>query len=174
MSELIHRNLGPSTVTWDPDGTPIDLNPTHGGVIFRYSEAKAEIHEDQKGISVTNRVTVGCDLCELDVPMSNSSITQLLKAFANATPGANTLIVKNAVGQEVFSLAKEICVKPIRNGVVSVDVNEWLHIFRTYPKVNLEWPFDNSTQRVTKVVFEGYPDDYSTRVGYYWRMGPAL
>jgi len=174
MSDQINKYLGPCAVIWDPDGDNLELNPTHGGVTFRYREAFAELHQDQMGVSVKDRVAVGVEECSLEVPMDESDITQLSKAFACVQTGANSVLVKNPVGIRILPLAKEVVVKRIVGGAISADTNEWLHIFRAYPQVDMEWKFDSATQRTTKITLQGYPDDASGQIGWYWRAGPAI
>lgn len=170
---LVNRDLGPCVIVWDPDGDNIVFSRTQGGVTFRYEELRAEIHEDQQGETVTDEVTTGATNPELEVPLAEEDLEKLAKIFANASSSATYLKVSNPVGASTFADAKEVIVKPIINGAVSVDTGSWLHIHRAYPRVNMEQPYDNSTQRVAVAIFKGFPDDESGQENEMWRLGPA-
>ena len=167
-----NRDLGPCSVIWDRAGDNIELNPTFGGVTFRDEVLDADIHEDQAGETIVDGVHTG-RIVEVTIPMTRSSLAQLEVAIKGSTATATNLKVKNWVGGNQFPLAKELLIKPIVDNVPSADTEEWLHVFRTYPKSNLEWQYNNADQRVTNVVFKVFPDDESGNVRQMWRMGPA-
>ena len=166
-----NKDLGPCSVLWDPSGANIELNPTFGGVHFRDEVLSVPIKQDQQGETDVDRVLTG-RVVELEVPMTQSSLAQLEKAIAGSTKAAGRLHVENVVGGAVFADAKEIRVKPIVNGVVSVDTSEWLYLYRAYPFSNLDWPYDVSEQRTTNVIFRAFPDDTSGNLNAMWRLGP--
>ncbi len=167
------KDLGPCVVIWDPSGDNISFSKTFGGVTFRYEELRAGIKEDQQGETDVDEVKTGVTNPELEVPLTREEVGNLEKCFGNATAGANNLKVSNPVGEAVFSDAKEVIVKPIINGSVSVTDTEWLHIHRAYPRISMELAYDNSGQRVFNTIFKGFPDDTSGQVGEMWRVGPA-
>jgi len=167
-----NRDLGPCIVHWDPDGDNVEFKKTFGGVFFRYEELRAPIKRDQAGETDVDEITTGATNPELEVPLTQEEVGNLEKCFAHASSGADYLKVSNPVGDDVFADAKEVRVKPIVNGVVSTTEAEWLHIHRAFPRVTMEQAYDNSGQRTVKVIFKGFPDDLSTRVGEMWRYGP--
>ena len=167
-----NRDLGPCSVIWDPDGVNIELNPTFGGVTFRDEVFDEDIHEDQAGLTIVDGVHTG-RVVETTLPMTRSSLAQLEVAIKGSIATATNLKVTNWVGGTQFALAKELRIKPIVDNVPSADTEEWLHVWRSYPKSNLEWQYNNADQRVTNVVFKAFPDDESGLVRHMWRMGPV-
>jgi hypothetical protein len=168
-----NRDLSPCVVVWEPGLLEVKIEKTHGGVFFLDEIRKQEINEDQQGETPVDRVTKG-RLCSLTVPMTRYTIAQLAKFIdggVDGTPIAK-LEVSNVVGGTEFSRAKEIIVKPIIDGAISVDADEWLHIHRAYPTTNLNQAYDNAGQRNVDIVFNGYPDDLSGQVNEMWRFGP--
>lgn len=172
MGASIIKDLGPCAVYWDADsGTPIALNPTHGGVEFKYSVKSKDILEDGNGEAAVDAITVGAD-CELTVPMTRSSIAQLVQALGQGAVQVGTgMHVSNDVGSQLYGLSKVVRVKPLVNNIASTTVTEWLTIYKAYPVSGLDWKWDNSTQRVTKVVFKCFPAQESSVVGKMWRTG---
>jgi len=174
-----NKDLGPCVVVWDGrriDGTPVEFHKTFGGVFFRYEELQAPIKRDQMGETETSGVTTGVTNPELEVPLTQEECGRLQKCFANsvagATGGNDYLKVSNPVGVDVFPFTRQVIVKPISNGVVSVDEGEWLYIHRAFPRITMEQAYDNSGQRTVKVMFKGYPDVESNRIHEMWRYGP--
>jgi len=169
-----NRDLGPCSVIWDPEDPAVnlELNPTFGGVTFRDEVFDVDIHEDQAGETIVDGVHTG-RVVEVTIPMTRSSLAQLEAAIKGSTATATNLKVKNWVGGNQFPLSKELRIKPIVDNLPSGTPAEWLHVWRTYPKSNLEWNYNNADQRVTNVVFKAFPDDDTSQVNHMWRMGPA-
>jgi len=167
-----NRDLGPCIVHWDPNGANIEFTKTFGGVFFRYEEVRAPIKRDQAGETDVSEVTIGVINPELEVPLSEEEVANLTACFANSVAGTNNLKVSNPVGDDVFPLARRVVVKPIINGVISLVEKTWLYIHRAFPRVTMEQAYDNSGQRTVKVIFKGFPDDYSSRLNELWRYGP--
>ena len=162
--------LGPCVVDWDK-GTAV-FSKTFGGVVFRYEELLQAIKEDQQGETDVDDVSIGVVNPTLEVPMTNEELSKLVLCFGNATESTN-LEVANPVGEETLSRARQVIVKPIINGVASVTASEWIYIYKAFPRVTLEYTFDNAGQRVTTVLFKGYPTQVSGVIGQLWRIGDA-
>jgi len=168
-----NRDLGPCWVIWDEAGVNVTFKKTFGGVFFRHEELQVDVKRDQAGETAVDAVTTGVVNPELEVPLTQEEITTLVHCFGNAERVADTLNVSNPVGVALLALAKQVIVKPIADGVVSVDSKEWLYIHRAIPRVTMEQAYDNSGQRTVKVIFKGFPDDISGRQNQMWRLGPA-
>lgn len=168
-------DLGPCIVVWDADGTPVIFDKTNGGVFFRYEELQTPIKEDQAGETDVDDVTTGAVNPTLEVPLTRDEVTDLVNVFSNASAsvGGSNLKVANPVGQAVFASSKHVIAKPIINGIVSVDPEEWVHIYKAYPRVAMEQAYDNSGQRVIVATFKGYPSTISGTIGALWRFGDA-
>jgi len=166
-----NRDLSPCVIDFN-EATYI-FEKTMGGVIFNYEELQAAIKRDQAGETDVDDVTIGVVNPTLIVPLSEEIVANLEAVFGNVSAGVANLKVSNPVGEPVFVKAKQLIVKPIVNGVISLVEAEWLYIHRAHPRVAMEQPYDNAGQRVTNVIFKGYPDDQSPRIGEMWRYGAA-
>ena len=169
---LVNKDLGPCIINWDPLGANLEFKSTFGGVIFRYEELRVGIKRDQDGLTDIDEVTTGATNPELEAPLTEPNLTKLVACFADGSAGANYLHVRNPVGENVFPSSRPVVVKPIVNGAVSTNENEWLRIHRAYPRITMEQGYDNAGQRTQKVIFKGFPDDISGRQREMWRYGP--
>ncbi len=166
--------LGPSVIVWDGrgvDGTPVEFHMTFGGVFFRYEELRAPIQRDQAGLTHVDEATTGVINPELEAPFTQELLTKLKLCYANSAAVAGSLRISNPVGEAVFVRSRQVIVKPITNGIVETDTEEWLYIHRAFPRVSMEQVYDNAGQRVTKVFFKGFPDDNSPWVNQLWQHG---
>lgn len=169
MPEVI-LPMGPCIIDWD-DGTVI-FKKTRGGVIFRYEELQVPVKEDQQGETDIDDVTAGAVNPTLEVPMTNEDLDNLNYCFANSEAASN-LKVANPVGEAILSRAKKVIVKPIVNGVISTTASQWVFIHKAFPRVTEEWNYDNANQRVTTVIFKGYPVNLSGQKGALFRVSDA-
>jgi len=168
MPALAIKDLGPCLVLWNN----INLGPTLGGVTFKEEQHSVDIKEDGHGDSPVDAITTG-KVTTVEANFTRSSLTQLEYMIESSTKSATNLKVVNSVGNAMFASAKELILKPLVDNVASVTTSEWLHVHRTYPLGAPEFKYDNSGQRILKVIFKVFPDDLSTQVGEIWRMGPA-
>ena len=174
MPSASNKDLGPCVIVWDGrsvDGAPVEFNMTFGGVFFRYEELQAPIVRDQAGLTHVDDVTTGATNPELEAPFTQELLSKLDLCFANSVVAANSLRISNPVGQAVYPLSRQVIVKPITNGIVSIVTTEWLYIHRAFPRVTMEQVYDNAGQRAVKVLFKGYPDDNSPWVNQLWQYG---
>jgi len=163
--------LGPCTVNWN-NGEAI-FKKTFGGVFFRYEELQAPIQEDQQGLTHIDDVTTGVINPTLEVPLTNEELDKLVLLFANATEEDN-LHVSNPVGEAMLANAKRVIIKQIIDGVISINPDQWVCLHRAIPRITMEWVFDNAGQRVTTVLFKGYPMNISGKIGALFRVGKAV
>jgi len=158
MGSSVIKDLGPAVIVWDPDGDNLELQPTFGTVTLKDELLGADIKEDGSGESPVDTVTTGRNV-SLEVPMTRSTIDQLLTVIHGSEKDAfNNLLVKNSVGEAVYTNAKKIIIKPMVNGVADSDTSTWVVIFKAYPFIKAELGWDNSAQRVWLVEFKVYPD----------------
>ena len=160
--------LGPCVIDWKE--ASVVFTKTFGGVFFRYEELLAPIKEDQQGETDVDDVSAGVVNPTLEAPFTNEDLANLAICFGNATTDSN-LEVANPVGEAVVARAEQVIVKPIINGIISTTESEWLYIYKAFPRVTLEYTYDNAGQRVTTVIFKGYPTEISGVVGALWRIG---
>lgn len=155
------RDLGPCAVIFDS----VDLGATFGGVIFRHTEESNPVKEDQQGNTSVDELKVGVT-CEIEVPLTRSSLGQLSKVIGNSTYTGSKLQVGVVVGESLLEKAKVLILKPIIDSVVSTDESTWLTVYKAYPKVDLEVNYNFDNQRVYKVIFKAFPDS-----GKLWKIG---
>jgi len=168
-----YRDLGPCFVRWDPTGANIDLNPTLGGVKWRDTLLFADVLEDAQGETPVDAVTKGRTV-EVEVPMTRFSLHQLSEVIEGSVIVGTRLTVSNAVGNAMYAHAAEIIVKPTEDNVASGTTTEWMHFFRCFPVIDQEIVYDNSEQRVAKVLFKVFPSQDTTEgLGKMYRYGPA-
>lgn len=167
---FVFGDLGPATVIWDVDGTPVDLGPMLGSVQFTDEPKYKEIREERYGENAVDAVFVGRDV-KLVVPMTRSSLAQLEKVVPSLTLAGAVGTAKASVGSQMYANAKKVTVKKVTDGVVSTTATEWLTIFKAYPVTKSDWKFDASNQRVCDVTFLCFPCQESGVVGNMWKIG---
>lgn len=156
-------DLGPCAVIFDD----VDLGATMGGVKFRHTEESRPVNEDQKGTTSVDEIKVGA-ACEIEVPLTRTSLGQLSQIIGNATYTGSKLRVSVAVGISLLDQAKELILKPMVDGVVSTDASQWLTVHKAYPKVDLELAYDMEGQRIYKAIFKAFPRAEDNEI---WRIG---
>ncbi len=157
--------LGPGIVDWN-SGEAV-FQKTMGGIVFSYEELQQEIVEDQQGLTHVTDVTAGAVNPILSVPMTNEELSRLLLCFGNATA---SLKVANPVGEDISSRSRRVIIKPIVNGIISTSPGEWTYLHKAFPRITMEWTWDNAGQRVTTVLFKAYPAKVSGVVGSLFRV----
>jgi len=167
-----YRDLGPCFVRWDPAGANIDLNPTHGGVRWRDSLLFVDIFEDSQGETPVDAITKGRTV-EVEISMTRSSLHQLSYVIEGSALSGTKLTVSNAVGNSMYAHAKEVILKPTEENVASATTTEWMHFLKCFPVIGQEIVYDNSEQRVAKVLFKCFPSQLTVDSGKMYRYGPA-
>lgn len=166
------RDLGPCHVRWDPNGANIDLNPTLGGVKWRDSLQFTDILEDPQGDTPVDAVTKG-RIVEVEIPMTRFSLHQLSEVIEGSSISGTKLEVSNAVGNAMYAHAAEIIIKPSEENVASSTTTEWMHFLHAFPVIDQEIIYDNSAQRVAKVLFKCFPSQTTASLNKIYRYGPA-
>lgn len=155
------KDLGPCEVNFDG----VSLGATMGGVIFRHTEESRPVREDQQGVTNVDELKVGVS-CEIEVPLTRSSLGQLSKVIGNSTYTGTKLEVGVVVGESLLDNAKVLILKPIIDSVVSTDERTWLTVYKAYPRADLELTYNYENQRVYKIIFKAFPDN-----GKLWKIG---
>lgn len=161
-------DLGPCLIEFNS----VDLGPTYGDVIFRYTEETRPIYEDEYGVSQVDEIHVGMS-CEVEVPMTRMTLAQLGEVIPAATIDGTgeEMTISSTVGSSLYASAQELVLKPLVGGVASADEN-WLTVLKAAPKVDLEITYNNEGQRVYKAMFKGFVDPAT---GDIWKIGaPAV
>lgn len=155
------KDLGPCEVNFDG----VSLGATMGGVIFRHTEESRPVREDQQGVTNVDELKVGVS-CEIEVPLTRTSLGQLSKVIGNSTYTGTKLEVGVVVGESLLDHAKVLILKPIIDSVVSTDERTWLTVYKAYPRADLELTYNYENQRVYKVIFKAFPDGTK-----FWKIG---
>lgn len=163
-------DLGPATVIWDVDGTPVDLGPVLGSVQFTDDPKYKDIREEGFGENPVDAVFVGRET-KLIVPMTRSTLAKLSEVVPSMTVVGDIATVKASVGSQMYASAKKVTVKKLIDGVASTNTDEWLTIFKAYPIAKSDWKFDASNQRICEVTFLVFPCQESGVVGNMWTIG---
>jgi len=162
---FIFNDAGPAAVYWDGN----DMGPTFGGVNFRAEQANIDLKEDAHGEANVGQITNG-ETASVNVPLTRTSLTRLARIFPNATLAGNKLTVKNPVGEDLYDAAKTLILKPMVNGVATVDTTKWITFFKAAPTHALELNFGGD-QRVIECTFVAYVDQDSANFGKMYEFG---
>ncbi|HOY09614.1 MAG TPA: hypothetical protein PLB05_06010 [Candidatus Omnitrophota bacterium] len=163
MSAVL-KDLGPCQITFDG----VDIGKTHGGVTFRDSLVQTEVKEDQAGATPVDHIINGRSI-QVEVPMTRSTLAQLMIVLPGASSFGSHIRVCNYVGIQRAAYAKQLIITPLVDGVPQEDS---LTIFKASPIPDIELIFDAESQRVYKVIFNAYPD--STKNNGLYQLGGAV
>ena len=166
--QLPINDLGPCHVYWNG----IFVGETFGGVKFKVELATAGVNEDQHGELDVDAVTTGYKPIDVEVPLTRASLTQLETAIHHSTLVGNVLTLQNSCGQDLYSLSKELVLKPIVDGVATANT-KWWTFFKAYPVIKGEIVYDNKGQRVFAIPFKTFPlaGTGSANYGKIWKIG---
>jgi len=153
--------IGPCAVKFGDDDISGDASGSvYGDTVFNAPVDAAEVHFDEQGSQPSGHVMTGRG-CRVTVPFTNLQLARLALVTAGA-PGTGTtgdqVVVKNPVGIDSYDNAKTLILKRVlENGVVSTDLKDWITIYKAYPLDEPSYTFNVSSQRITAVIFHGYP-----------------
>ena len=150
MPEALIKDLGPCQVKFNG----VDLGQTKGGVKFRDSMSQVEVVEDQAGTTPVDHILTGRKI-SVEVPMSRSTLAQLVTVIPGASSMGSYAVIKNHAGIARYSTAQKLELIPLVDGVAGADA---LTIFKASPITDIELAFDNENQRIYKVTFNVFPD----------------
>lgn len=177
MPKLPVGDIGPCEIVWGyGESSAIYLGEYFGGVKLTMETGVQDVKEASKGEAAVDAVFTG-SIMSLEVPMTRSTLEQLNEVLlAGGIQGHGTreyLKILNAIGCDLYSLARALVIKPICGNVVSTDCSEWIHIFKAYPVPAMDLTFDVSTQRTFPVKFKIFVSQESGEVGEFGTLGMA-
>jgi len=190
MPKLPMGDIGPCVAIWAYNmfaaGDPICLGPYLGTVSLRMVDSVSDVQEEGYGDAPVDGVFAG-SVIELDIPMARNTLDQLeatigygsmgSKAYIDdstppvAVPDADTLMLKNMAGCDMYELAKAILIAPVCNNVPDTDPASWIMLFKCHPYRDFELTFDRSGQRIHMVKFKVFPNQDSGYCGEYGLWG---
>lgn len=167
--------LGPTQVWYKGS----ELGKTFGGVTVAISEAVADVRYDQVGL--WDRIQVGKSIVVTAAfaNLSHALIKALLGNEAFILTGGTTpscdqvLAIYLGLGISHRDNGGELILKPYIGGVLSTDPCQWFTIPLTYPQLDAELVYNETTQRVLKCMFQSLPISQSNPLMGYFGC-PAL
>ena len=173
MAEFVMGDLGPCAVSFK--GTSLGSNLS---VSFTYAEDTADVKTAATGTTPIDKIYTGSS-CGAVVQMTQSTLEQLEAVFPNASiaSGTSELMVSTGVGDAmVAEKSGKLEITRVKNGAASTDATQVITIFVAAPQPNINWTFDDSSQRVAEVTFVGFPVQETVSgetyaVGDLWAIG---
>lgn len=171
-------DITPCVVIWDygvgGGFVNLRLDPVKGLVKLPIEDQAADVEEESFGDAAVDSVFRGTKCGPFEVPMTRSTLAQLDGVLPGTTLlTANEVVFWNKCGSAMAEQAKAICVKPVRDGVVSTVKTEWALIYKAFPMRALEVPWDRATQKVFLVKFKVFPRLDSGYEGRFFQLGIA-
>lgn len=164
---------GPCEMVWGyGESDAAYLGKTLGDVKLGMETNTSDINEDQAGDAAVDAVMLG-SVMTLEVPLTRLSVVQLRRVMGVSEPAGGPCIVPiiNQVGCSLYSLAKELVIKPLCGGVTSTNPCEWIRIFKAYPVAGLDLTFNKDTQRIFPVKFKIFVEQDSPYAGWLGTIG---
>jgi hypothetical protein len=170
MPKLPIGDIGPCEVVWDYGGTAVKLSPFLGKVELTMKDSISKVFEEGYGDAPVDGVFAG-SVMELTIPMTRSTLAQLEKVLPGSSLAAAVLTLKNKCGSDMYANAKQVCIKPMKDGIVSATKTEWTLIYKAHPYKEFAIPYSRSEQRVFAVKFLVFPSLESGEEGEYGQVG---
>ena len=165
---------GPCEIVWGyGESDAAYLGKTLGAVKLGMETAASDINEDQAGDAAVDAVLTGSALT-LEVPLTRLSVVQLARVLNSVESylGEPDIIpIANQIGCSLYSMAKELVIKPLCGNVISTDPKTWVRLFKTYPVAGLDLTWDKDTQRIFPVKFKVFLSQESYQIGLYGTFG---
>ena len=167
--------LGPCQVWYKGS----ELGKTFGGVRVAITETIADVRYDQVGL--WNRIQVGKTIVVTAAfaNLSHTLIDALLGNEAFLLTGGTTptcdqvLAIYLGLGISHRDSGGELILKPFVGGAMSTDPCQWFHVPLTYPELDAELVYDETTQRVLLCRFQALPVSQNNPLMAYFGC-PAL
>lgn len=175
MPALPIGDIGPCEIVWNyGESAALYLGKYLGQVKLTMETNTQDVLEEQNGDAAVNAVFTG-SIMKLDVPLTRSTLAQLKVALNTDDPTDSGdheyLKLKNQVGCGMYDLACAIVIKPICDGVVSVDPAEWIELYKCFPVPGMDLTFDKATQRIFPTTFKVFVSQESGFEGLFGTLG---
>ena len=177
MPKLPYGDIGPCEVTWDYGGTPVIITPYLGKVKLRMTDTVTDVHKEGEGAAAIDAYFGGSTM-ELEIPMARSTLVQLAQtigygAMGTLSPAGTVLTLHNVAGFDLYTLAKQIVIKPICNNVPDTNMRHWVTLFKCHPYRDYELGFDRDGERIHMVKFKVFPNQDTGYEGDFYTEGTA-
>ena len=144
------------------------LGKTLGSVKLTMETHDSDINEDQAGDAAVSAILTG-SVVAFEAPLTRLSAEQLATVLNSEVDAEGRIPIKNQVGCDLYSLSKQVVIKPLCGNVVSEDPATWTHLYHCYPVAGLDLTWDKETQRIFPVKFKvfvsqesGWEGDFGT------------
>lgn len=171
MPKLPIGDITPCEIVWDYAGVALNLGPFLGSVSLKRDDSVSKVFEERMGDAAVDGVFAG-SVMELTLPLTRSTWVQL----AGLLPGTalslpNELLLSNKCGSDMYVNAKQLCIKPIKDGVVSATESEWTLLFKVHPYNSWEIGWARDGQKLFGTKFLVFPDMSSAHLGEFGTLG---
>ena len=149
--------LGQNSVSVAVEFGGTDLGEIFGGVKVHFDRAVFKTKADSTGDTPRSEIVMGsnasaaCALTEVQL----DSLAAV--SIGSLNTGETRLALSHEVGRDLLDDADELIVKPIIDGIVSTDPEDWICIPKAVPLVNFDVELKLGTQNAWGVTFEGHP-----------------
>jgi len=170
MPQLPMGDISAADVIWDYDGvSERSLSPHYGSVNLSMDETINPVEEEDFGDAPVDAVRGGATMI-LTVPMTRSNLLQL-EAALKGTKSGSSVSLENRAGQAMRENAKEMVVRPRREGAGDADESTWIVLFHCSPRRAFELAYDRSTQKIFNVEFTVFVSQVSGQIGKFGTIG---
>jgi hypothetical protein len=171
MPKLPIGDIGPAMAVWDYDEAgETELGATLGTTELKTEDSVSEVFEEAYGDAPVDGVFAGTKN-ELTIPFTRQTLDNLEKVLPGSVLTGDGLVISNKCGSDMYASAVALCLKPIKDLVVSTDEKEWVLFYKVYPYKAYSIGFDRSGQRVFVVKFKVFPNQESGFEGEFYSIG---
>lgn len=172
MPQLPMGDIGPVQVVWMyGESGEMALDPYLGDATLNAEDDVHPVQEEKWGKSEVDAVFGGTTM-ELEVPFTRNSLAMLEEILQGTLDVVNSSIKLTAKsGCAMLTSAHAIVLKPICDGVPSVDQTEWIHLYHCHPYRKWALTFNREGQRVFLTGFKVFMSQESGQVGEFGVVG---
>ena len=170
MPTLNILDKGPCEIVWGyGESSAVYLGKTLGDVKLTMTTNASDINEDQAGDAPVNAVLTG-SVVDLETPLTRLSLEQLAVALNTEVDG-DTVPIENQIGCDLYDLSRELVIKPLCGNEISDDPTTWVHLYKCYPLVNLDYTWNKDTQRIIPLKWKVFVSQDSGFEGKFGTQG---